>query len=80
MIGKVVSGMLCALCLCTVGGAQTAYESLRDTLLRIESTCTITNVKRYGPCYQAGLQDGDVIVSVNGQAVAAASCREPTKP
>ena len=29
MIGKVISGVLCALCLCTVGVAQTAYESIR---------------------------------------------------
>lgn len=36
MIGKVVSGVLCALCLCTVGGAQTAYESMRDAITRIE--------------------------------------------
>lgn len=33
------------------------------------STCTLKNVKRYGPCYHAGLQDGDLIVSVNGQPV-----------
>lgn len=36
MIGKVVSGVLCALCLCAVGGAQTAYESMRDAITRIE--------------------------------------------
>ncbi len=34
MIGKVISGVLCALCLCTVGVAQTAYESTRDDLTR----------------------------------------------
>ena len=33
------------------------------------STCTLKNVKRYGPCCHAGLQDGDLIVSVNGRPV-----------
>lgn len=36
MIGKVISGVLCALCLCTVGVAQTAYESTRDSLVAVE--------------------------------------------
>jgi predicted metalloprotease with PDZ domain len=30
---------------------------------------TVSNVKRHGPSYQAGLQEGDVIISVNGQPV-----------
>ena len=36
MIGKLISGVLCTLVLCTVGGAQTAYEQMRDSLVSVE--------------------------------------------
>lgn len=36
MLYRMVLGVLCALCLCTVGGAQTAYEQVRNALTSVE--------------------------------------------
>jgi hypothetical protein len=36
MLQRVFLGVLCALVLCTVGGAQTAYEQMRDSLVSAE--------------------------------------------
>ena len=30
---------------------------------------SVSNVKRHGPSYHAGIQDGDVVVSINGQPI-----------
>jgi hypothetical protein len=36
MLQRVFLGVLCALVLCTVGGAQTAYEQMRDSLVSVQ--------------------------------------------
>ena len=36
MLRRVFLGVLCALVLCTVGGAQTAYEQMRDSLVSVQ--------------------------------------------